>query len=730
MKSLILKTSKLITDLIYNVDVVGDKNVFKQERLLIIANHPSFLDGILLGLYLPVKPVFLVHTTVKDRPIFRQFAKLVDTFEVDPYSPYAIKSIIRLLESGRPVVIFPEGRLTVTGGLMKVYPGAAFAAAKTNATVVTMTIDGAEFSKVSRLQSILPTRYFPKITLTINPPFKLAMPETGSAKVKRAAMGEEMRKHLQFALFNKSKPKSLFNAFLSGMSTFGENTPIVEDVKRPNKPYTYGELFESIQGLRVLLRDELDSEKRIGMFLPNVSTAITTIYALNAENKTPCLLNYTSGYDSLHHAISVTPIKKIITSRVFIESGGYTDLIKSLVETVDGLNIIYLEDLKAKLTTSKKIKIWSMIKSKKEVNPEPNSEAIILYTSGSEGKPKGVVHTNESIIANVWQIRSIIDFTPKDKVLMCLPLFHSFGLNTGAIFPLVSGVSLMLYPSPLHYKVIPELIYDKNCTILFGTNTFLAQYAKQAHNYDFARVRYVIAGAEKLSDTTREVYLDKFGIRIFEGYGLTETAPVLAVNTPMAYKKGSVGQFVPSVKYYLEKVDGIENGGALYVQAPNLMKGYLLNSPEIVPASDIPENECYKTNIVHAHEAKSTHWFKTGDIVDIDMDGFVFIKGRMKRFAKIAGEMVSLETTERIAKNAKPDFEHAVISTPDEKKGEMLILFTTDAELSRDKLLSSCKELGHSELAMPKQIKFLDKLPLLGTGKIDYVSLKNLMSYC
>jgi acyl-[acyl-carrier-protein]-phospholipid O-acyltransferase/long-chain-fatty-acid--[acyl-carrier-protein] ligase len=284
MKNIIMQASKFVTDKLYNVNMIGDKSVFEQKRLLIIANHPSFLDGILLGLYLPVKPVFLVHTTVKERPIFRQFAKMVDTFEVDPYSPFAIKSIIRLLESGRPVVIFPEGRLTVTGGLMKVYPGAAFAAAKTNATVVSVTIDGAEFSKVSRLQQVLPTTYFPKITLTINPPFSLKMPEVGSAKEKRAFLGEEMRKHLQFALFNKVKPKSLYNAFIMGMNNYGADTPILVDVKRPNKPYAYGEIFQQIQGLRVLLKDKIKNDKRIGVFLPNVSTAVSTIYALATKN--------------------------------------------------------------------------------------------------------------------------------------------------------------------------------------------------------------------------------------------------------------------------------------------------------------------------------------------------------------------------------------------------------------------------------------------------------------
>jgi acyl-[acyl-carrier-protein]-phospholipid O-acyltransferase/long-chain-fatty-acid--[acyl-carrier-protein] ligase len=700
---------RVITRVLFRVRAYGDMSAFFNARTLIVANHESFIDGLLLAVFLPVDATFVVHTTVARNPAFAWLLRYIPHLAVDSTSPLAIKVICKLVESGRPVVIFPEGRLTVTGSLMKVYDGAAFIAAKTAATVVPVHIEGAGHSYFGRLAGIYPLKLFPKITITIMPRQKIAMPELPSSKERRRRSGELMRRILLEMLVATRPERTLFQAFLEAKSTFGSGYKLVEDVRLQEE--SYGSLLRMSLGLSRLLAKVTHPGEIVGVLMPNAAPTLALLLGLSAAKRVPALLNYTAGPEGISSACGAAQIRKIIASRAFIEKARLEALLSGLA----GIEVMYLEDLRSKLGLLDKL--WIMLCQRlpriATVRQAPSDAAVVLFTSGSEGKPKGVVHSHASLLSNIAQIRSMADFTPLDKFMVALPLFHSFGLACGAIMPLVSGCKVFLYPSPLHYRIIPEIVYDRNCTVLFGTSTFLGNYGKYAHPYDFGRLRYVVAGAEKLSEDVRRLWLDKFGIRILEGYGVTECAPVIAVNVPMACRIGSVGQLVPGMEYHLEPVPGIENGGALHVKGPNVMKGYLLFD---------------KPGVIQPPRSIGEGWYATGDIVEFDRDDFIHIRGRVKRFAKIAGEMVSLEVVERIAGQAAPGFMHAASSRADSAKGEAIVLFTTAASLQREQLSSAAKNLGAPELAVPRDIRFLKDIPLLGSGKTDYVRLKELAS--
>jgi len=701
----------LLCRILYRVEVKSANPDFGVPRLVIVANHESFLDGLLLGLFLPVDPIFVVNTKIARVSGFGFILSMVDHITVDPANPMATRQIMQLVESGRPVVIFPEGRITITGALMKVYEGSAFVAGRTGANIIPVRLDGPARSRFSRMGGTAPRGWFPKMRITILPATSIPMPDAANAtnaKQRRHLMAESMRRIMQEMIFATRKSSTLFDAVLDASHIYGRKRRMVEDIKQIE--YTYGDLLRMILMLG-RIGSRLDAPgARIGVLLPNLAPTLGLIIGLSAFRRVPALLNYTAGTEGMQSACTAAGILTLVTSRAFLEQANLAEKVGALKD----IRIVYLEDLREQVTIGDKL--WWITYARwfphaaSRCFADPEDAAVVLFTSGSEGKPKGVVLSHRAILANIAQVRAIIDISTEDRFLNSLPIFHSFGLTAGALLPLLTGSSLFLYPSPLHYRVIPELAYDRGCSILFGTSTFLSHYGKFAHPYDFYRLRYVVAGAEKLSQQVRDLWFEKFGIRIFEGYGATETAPVLAVNTPMAFKSGTVGQLLPGVRHRIVPVPGIDRGGILHVNGPNVMSGYYrFEHPcEIeAPASSLGQG-----------------WYDTGDVVEMDTEGFIQVLGRVKRFAKVAGEMISLEVVENIALAASPHKEHAVTTQPDPQRGEGLVLFTTDAALTRDQLREAAQTLGLPELALPRKIVVLEHLPLLGTGKTDYVSLK------
>ena len=695
--------ARVLLRLFFRVEVRG--HLPKADRMLVVANHESFLDGILLGAFLPISPTYLVHTSIARQLLFRIPLTFIRHVVVDTTSPLAIKTLVRLVESGSPVVIFPEGRITVTGRLMKIYDGPAFVAARTACTLVPVHISGAVYSPVSKMRGDFPAFNFPKIRLTINAPTSVSMPEARTAKLRRRKAAEELRRVLQRSQFDARPETTLFDSLLDAAALHGKDRVVLEDMTAG--AVTYGTVIRNSLALGRLIGKFTEPGETAGLLLPNVNATVYVMNGMWAMRRTPAMLNFTSGSDALRNACTLAGIKTVFTSRAFVEKARLAHLVEQLPAQV-----LYLEDLRPRFTLVDKL--WLILWAKRHPRRvrqkvDPSTPAVVLFTSGSEGMPKGVVLSHGSILANTAQIAAAFPFAPSDKFLSALPLFHAFGLTAGCVLPLINGVRVVLYPSPLHYRNIPEVSYDRDCTVLFSTNTFLANYIKAAHPYDFYSLKYVVVGAEKLTDDVARACFEKFGIRPYEGYGATECSPVISVNTPYAYRRGTVGEPLPGIDTRIAPVEGIEGAGLLHVRGPNNMLGYLRGPGEIEPLrSEFGEG-----------------WYETGDVVTLD-DGFVRLEARRKRFAKVAGEMVSLELVERIAAAARPEKVHAAVATREPGRGESILLFTEDAELRREHLTSAARAAGSPEVAIPRRIVHMSDIPLLGNGKKDYVTLARL----
>jgi acyl-[acyl-carrier-protein]-phospholipid O-acyltransferase/long-chain-fatty-acid--[acyl-carrier-protein] ligase len=704
-----LKTlGRLLFKLLYRVEVKGMENYPKDNNpYVIVANHISFLDGPLLMSYMPDLPVFAINVDVNKKWWAKIFTQFFDMYPLDPNQPMAVKSLVKILKSGRKVVIFPEGRITNNGSLMKMYEGPGKIAELGGAKLIPVRIDGAQYTKFGRLKGLVKLKLFPKITISICPPVTIDIPHEVRGGERKMALRRKVYDVMTGMMYKTTNTdKSLYHTLAESLNRFGANHEVLEDIER--KPIALGKvLLGSVVFGRALSR-HVSKDERVGVLLPNTIPTCVTFYALQWLGAIPAMLNYTVGSKSITSALDTAKINTLITSRKFIELGQLEELEKTLQEKV---NIVYLEDVKQEISLlDKLLGIW-MAKTRIGLyknQSDSKAPAVILFTSGSEGSPKGVVLSHKNLLSNQAQVKSCLDFSSKDRFFNALPVFHSFGLGVGLVLPVSSGIKTFLYPSPLHYKIVPELIYDTKSTVVFGTDTFLSGYATHGDAEDFQFTRYVIAGAEKLKTATRENWMKKFGVRIFEGYGVTETSPALSINNYSYCKFGTVGRIFPGIQSKLEPVPGIPQGGRLWVKGNNIMLGYLRaeNPGVLEPADD--------------------GWHDTGDIVDIDNEGFISILGRAKRFAKIGGEMVSLTQIEGWLATLWPDQLHCVCAVADERKGEKLVLVTTREDAERKTIQQHIISLGGAEIMVPKEILQITQIPVLGTGKLDYPAIQKL----
>ncbi len=676
--------------------------------VLLLPNHVSWLDWLFLMVLLDDDWKCVVSSTAAQTSwLHRKIMLNRRTFPIDTASPYAVKRMAEYLQTGGRLLLFPEGRLSRTGTLMKLFDGTGFLLHKTRAKVITCYLRGAHRLPFSPNRDV--KKFFPRVTAHFSAALTPPKADHLSTSQSRTLLTNWLRDQLvgqQFQVEMEFGPRTVHSAIAeAGRARPGHG--VLEDV---SQQLTYRRL---LMGASLLARNWettlVPKLPRVGVLLPNVNATPVVLLSLWAAGKVPAVLNYSTGPAIMLACVQLAGLKQIITSRTFLEKARLN--LDSL--TAAGVEILYLEDEREKISGLEKLAALLGLRPLPQ-SPfgDPAATAVVLFTSGSEGLPKGVELTHTNLLANIRQMLAVCDLQDGDRVFNALPIFHSFGLTVGTLLALVRGMAVYLYPSPLHYRVVPTAFYGKDCTVMLGTNTFLNGYARKAHPLDFRSLRYMFAAAEKLQEATSLAWARRFGVRALEGYGATECSPCISVNTPLAPKHGSAGRMVPGMDYKLEPVPGVAEGGRLFVRGPNVMKGYL-NAD------------------ANAKFLEQGGWYDTGDIVSVDEEGFIHIQGRMKRFAKISGEMVSLTAVEDALAGAFPHYglrcQISVIARPDEHKGEMLIAVSNESRLTLDEIRAAIKAKGLPNLCVPREVKFVREIPKLGTGKTNHRELEKLI---
>jgi acyl-[acyl-carrier-protein]-phospholipid O-acyltransferase/long-chain-fatty-acid--[acyl-carrier-protein] ligase len=656
---------------------------------------------------LPGEPVFVVDTFIATRWWVRPFLTMIQVFRVDPLNPYAVRRMIQAVQAAQRLVLFPEGRISKTGGLMKVYDGAGMIADKALAVLVPVRIEGTQFSHLSRLKGKVRLRWFPRVSITILPPVTLSLDAELLGRRRRQFAGQVLQDVMVRAAFaTQPLNRTLFAAMLDAGDCYGWSLPVLQDVER--QPLAYKRVLLGAAVLGRALAGMSERGEHVGVLLPNATGAVVVFMALQAFGRIPTVLNVTAGAEGMLTACRTAQVRIVLSSRRF---AAYGRMQREIDRMAGAVTFVWLEDLRESFGPWARLRGWIDAQLARRLpgsRVSADAPAVVLFTSGTEGTPKGVVLSHRNVLANCAQARASIDFTSADVVFNAMPMFHAFGLTVGTMMPLLNGVPLFLYPTPLHYRLIPELIYGTDATFVFGTDTFLTGWARYGHPYDFRSVRYLLAGAERLKEATRRLYADRFGVRVLEGYGVTEAAPVLSINLPMRSEPGSAGRFLPGIEWRLVPVEGVPEGGRLWVKGPNVMLGYLrASAPGVL-------------------EPPEDGWYDTGDIVDVDAAGFVWIKDRAKRFAKIGGEMVSMTVGEALAHSVWPDDTHAVVALADARKGERLMLVTSRAATDLQELLQAAQAQGIPEIMVPRVIHSVPHMPRLGSGKVDYAEVQRI----
>ncbi len=706
---------------VYGAKIEGLEHfeALKGKPYVITPNHISMLDAILLTASLPVEPAIAIDQDQYNKFMShwwsRPFMKRVNLFPLNAQNPYAIKHLTRLAQSGTPVMIYPEGRLTRTGTLGKVFDGAALIAANAGVPIVPVYVEGLQRLPFGSATPITyPRRLRPEIKVIVNEPRLLEIPKDLAGREKRSARRRELQKAMQeMPVRALDKNKTLIGALHEAAGNYGMGREILDDAM--NRKVSYGKVLTGAYALGEKLAAITEKGENVGLILPNSAGAVMSLFGLNAYGRVAAFINPKSKLPELTANCETIAMKTLVTSRTMLANMAEAErkpLEENLAELAKKYKIVYLEDIKADISATDKLRAGLRARglaAKPADSPKGGDPAIIIFTSGSEGPPKGVVHSSTSLLSNVEQLHAVTPIQPADKVFNAMPVFHSFGMMGGILMPLLNGLPSFQFPSPLANKIIPGVIYDYDATIMFGSDSFLSNYAHYADDEDFMNIDMIFAGGEALQDSTVKTYFERFGKPIYQGYGRSEQGPVVAISGPGFNRPGTMGRLLPMMEAKWEKMEGYDKGERLLLRGPNTALGYMKNDkPGII--QPFPDG-----------------WDDTGDVISHTRDGYLIFEERAKDLAKIGAEYVPLSRIIKIAAAAslRPKAEHAAIEGTNK-----IVLFTTDPDLKATALAQAAKKLNVDPLGLPKNndIHYMKELPHLGIGKVDKQALKKIFN--
>ncbi|AZO58812.1 MAG: 2-acyl-glycerophospho-ethanolamine acyltransferase [Mesorhizobium sp.] len=670
--------------------------------VIYVVSHQSRIEPALMLSLLPDDTLHILDEASARSPWLEPWRELARTIAFNAEHLFVSRRLVRVLKGkGRLAVYLPDD-VEPDVKSFRLFRAITRIAMQADARIVPIFVVGARDLPMSLTPADkAPRRWFPRLSLSVLEPMTVA--ELVARNPDMASNTNALfDRFAEARLYGSNLDRGLFLAMRDAADRVGASHPIIEDVI--SGALSYRKMFIGARVLGRRFEAVTAPGEAVGLLLPNANGVVLSFVGLISAARIAAVINYTAGPASVTAAIRTAVIRTVVSSRAFIEKAAIDDIVAAV--EAGGAKMLWLEDVRESVTLLDKVAaalFWRFPLQRQQAS----KPAVILFTSGSEGTPKAVVLSHRNLLANAMQAEARITISPADILLNVLPVFHSFGLTGGTILPLVTGVKLFLYPSPLHYKIIPEIARKVKPTVMFGTDTFLANYARTAKDGDFSSLRFVVAGAEAVKPETRRTYRDRFQASIIEGFGLTEAAPVVAVNTAIHNRDGTVGRLLPAIRMKLEPVEGISEGGRLWLDGPNMMMGYMTadRPGELQPLEG---------------------WHDTGDIVSVDRDGFITIRGRAKRFAKIAGEMVSLGAVEMLVQSLWPEQRHAAVAVPDKRRGERIVLVTTADDANAEELRQFGKKAGAAELMVPNDIIKVEEIPVLGSGKTDYVSARKL----